>query len=274
LADFHTNGIQDRAIGLELLIDPDLVKINNKLSSRSLEVSEGATINQGLQLDRLTLTEELDLSDTVFNNLVESIDQDLLVRMTDRWKSSLVDDVTARIQEQGIDLKHASIDGQPLLDHGTLNKSITKSSLESVGTLEKLAVNGTVNLSNTLRVYRNRVGINTESPDMALSVWDEEINLGFGKLSKNQAFIGTNRLQSLAIGINRTPMIEIDDKGLTTVKQLKVGRNRIAFEPSLPGYSGTKGDIVINSDFKPDGDRVFAWLCLGDFRWQLIKATA
>jgi hypothetical protein len=107
---------------------------------------------------------------------------------------------------------------------------------------------------------------------MALSVWDEEINLGLGKLSQNQAFIGTNRLQSLAIGVNRTPMLEIDDKGMTTIKQLRVGRNRIAFEPSLPGYSGTKGDIVINSDFKADG--VFAWICLGAFRWQPIKTTA
>ena len=270
LADFHTNGIRDSATELELTVSPGQVDVTNKLVSRTLEVSSGATVKQGLSVDDLSVTDSLNLDRAVFDNLVESVNQDLLSKMTDQWRASLVNEVSDKIKQQGIDLKHASVNGDPLLDNGTLHKSVTKSSLESVGTLERLSVNGLVNLSNTLRVYRNRVGINTESPDMALSVWDEEINLGLGKLAQNQAFIGTNRLQSLAIGVNRTPMLEIDDKGTTTVKQLKVGRNRIAFEPALPGYSGTKGDIVINTDHKPDG--VFAWICLGDYRWQPIKS--
>lgn len=271
LADFHTNGILDQATELELSVWPGRVDVANVLSAQNIDIANGGTVRQGLVVDRLSVTESLDLADPVFADLVDTVGQDLLVRMTEQWRDSLVDHVTHRIQQQGIDIKNASINGHPLLDGGTLHKSVVQSSLEKVGTLENLAVNGTVNLTHTLRVYKNRVGVNTESPDMALSVWDEECNLGFGKLSQNQAFMGTGRLQSLAIGINRTPMIEIDDKGVTTIKQLRVARNRVAFEPSLPGYSGTKGDIVINTDLKSDG--VFAWLCLGAFRWQPLRSA-
>lgn len=271
LADFHTNGIQDQATELELVLAPGKVSVTNVLSAKSLDIADGGTVGQRLTVDQLSVTGSLDLADPVFSAVTDKIGQDVIARMTDQWRDSLIEDVSRRIRQQGIDIKNALVNGQPLLDNGTLHKSVTQSSLESVGTLEKLSVNGTTNLAHTLRVYRNRVGINTESPDMALSVWDEECNLGLGKLSQNQAFIGTGRLQSLAIGINRTPMIEIDDKGVTTIKQLKVARNRVAFESSLPGYSGTKGDIVINTDVKSDG--VFAWICLGAFRWQPLKSA-
>jgi hypothetical protein len=55
------------------------------------------------------------------------------------------------------------------------------------------------------------------------------------------------------------------------VKNLRVGRHRIVHEAEMPGYSGTKGDIVFNSN--PKGDGVWAWQCLGAFRWIPLRTA-
>jgi hypothetical protein len=106
---------------------------------------------------------------------------------------------------------------------------------------------------------------------MALSVWDEEVSVTIGKHKANQAYIGTNREQGISIGVNRKPQIEINADGLTTIKQLQVGLHRISYNPSVPGWSGTRGDIVFNSN--PVADRVFAWVCLGAYKWQTLKSA-
>jgi hypothetical protein len=108
---------------------------------------------------------------------------------------------------------------------------------------------------------------------MALSVWDEEVSISTGKYKQQVGYIGTTRKQGLVVGINRTPAIEISDSGLTTIKQLQVGFFKITHGTEVPNYSGTLGDIVFNSSPSIENP-VFAWQCLGGFRWKLIKAVA
>jgi hypothetical protein len=124
---------------------------------------------------------------------------------------------------------------------------------------------------NTLNVVNKRIGINTESPEMALSVWDEEISVVIGKNKAKQAYIGTNRDNGVAIGVNRVPQIELEVDGMTTIKKLRVGLHRISHDVQVPGYSGTRGDIVFNSN--PGPSNVFAWVCLGGHRWQDLKSS-
>ena len=106
---------------------------------------------------------------------------------------------------------------------------------------------------------------------MALSIWDEEVSVVIGKNKAKQAYIGTNRDQGLVIGVNRLPQIEIDSAGLTAIKKLQVGLHKISHNTAVPGWSGTRGDIVFNSN--PGPDRVFAWVCLGTFKWQTLKSA-
>ena len=115
------------------------------------------------------------------------------------------------------------------------------------------------------------MGINTDAPDLALSIWDEEINLSLGKLKSNTAWIGTSRLQDLAIGVNGIASIMVNKEGLVTVKELRLGRHRISHADQVPGWSGTKGDLVINSD--PKSEAPFGWICLGTFRWQPLRSA-
>ena len=71
--------------------------------------------------------------------------------------------------------------------------------------------------------------------------------------------------------MNRLPQIEIDPAGLTRIKKLQVGLHKISHDVQVPGWSGTRGDIVFNSN--PGPDRVFAWVCLGAHKWQTLKSA-
>ena len=116
-----------------------------------------------------------------------------------------------------------------------------------------------------------RLGINTETPEMALSVWDEEVSVIIGKHKAKQAYIGTSRDSGVAIGVNRVPHIEIDTDGLTTIKKLRVGLHKISHDSLVPGWAGTRGDLVFNTS--PGPDKVFAWVCLGAHKWQTLKSA-
>jgi hypothetical protein len=116
-----------------------------------------------------------------------------------------------------------------------------------------------------------RIGINTRDPEMALTVWDEEVCVLAGKLSQDLAYIGTGRRQSLALGVNRKHHIMIDVDGLITVQQLRIDRWKIGHAAQVPGYSGTRGDFVLNHDPKPEAP--FAWICLGGFKWQPLRSA-
>ena len=182
----------------------------------------------------------------------------------------MVQQVTEKIKIDGIDFDHVTIEGNTLVRDGRLSENITLSSLQTVGTLQRLRVAGEANLNNTLNVITRRVGVNTEEPEMALSVWDEEVSINIGKNKEKQAYVGTGRSQSLAIGTNRSTHIEIDADGMTQIKKLRVGVHQISHADMVPGWSGTRGDIVFNSN---PTDRVFAWVCLGNFKWQPLKSA-
>ena len=164
-----------------------------------------------------------------------------------------------------------TVEGTPLISGNSLNSAITQSNLQRVGTLGSLRVSGETQLTNTLSVVSKRVGINTEEPESALTVWDEEVAVNIGKAKSNQAYIGTSRAQSLSIGTNRVSHIDIDADGMTQIKKLRIGVYQISHSDMVPGWSGTKGDIVFNTSIKED--RVFAWVCLGNFKWQPLKSA-
>jgi hypothetical protein len=124
---------------------------------------------------------------------------------------------------------------------------------------------------DTLSVINHRVGINTTTPESALSIWDEEVSVIIGKHKAKQAYVGTSRDQGLALGVNREPQIEIDTAGLTRIKKLQVGLHKISHDTQVPGWSGTRGDMVFNAN--PGADRVFAWVCLGAHKWQTLKSA-
>lgn len=265
ITNFKTNGIVDRGVKEELIIGNDVVSIENNL------VSKNAKINDTLTVQNLVVKGLINTDNDSWDELATKIASLTLELSTDEWKNHLVNQVLDIAKNGGINFSEVALNGKPIIANNSINSDIVESNLQKVGTLKTLDVSGQANIFDTLAVVNKRVGVNTDQPEMALSVWDEEVSLLSGKLSKNQAYFGTGRKQGLSIGVNRQASIDIDDEGLTAIKKLRIDKHRIAFEPVVPGYSGTRGDIVFNSDPKPNTP--FAWVCLGAFRWQSLKAA-
>ena len=263
--DFRTNGISDQASNIELTVLDGVVVVERDFVAKNIQVEQDLIVNN------LVVSGAINTDNRSWNELKDVISQQVLTATTEQWRQDLVDQVVLQSRTAGINFDSVMIDDQPLIENKTLSTAVVDSHLQSIGTLRNLKVSGAANFGQTMQVAGRRVGINTQDPEMALAVWDEEVSIIAGKLSKQQAFIGTARLQNLAIGVNRTPQIEIDVDGLTTIKQLRVGRHRISHANSVPGYSGTRGDLVLNSDPKPGTP--FAWVCLGSFQWQSLNSA-
>jgi hypothetical protein len=266
IKNFASTGIQDKAGQCELTIMDDMVVVENNLTVKNFQAVDSA------QVQNLVVTGSINTDNQAWQALSSEISQQTLHKLTATWNQELTQQVATQIQQQGISFDSVKIGDTKLIDGAKLSPSITESSLLQVGTLKTLQVKGEAHFNNnTLNVLNKRLGINTDTPEKALSVWDEEVSVVIGKHKTNQAYIGTNRDQSITIGVNREPQIEITTDGVTIIKQLCVGLHRLSHATQVPGHSGTRGDFVFNSS--PGPDRVFAWVCLGGHKWQTLKSA-
>lgn len=259
-------GIEDRSKGTELTLFDNNVVVENTLTAKNLTAIEGLTVKN------LVVSGSINTDNLAWVALSDGVVKRTHDSLTEEWKDTLTQQVGKRIADQGIDFNHVKINGQYVVEGNKLAESITESSLEKTGSLQTLTVLGETHLNKTISVTPKRVGINTTEPEMALAIWDEEVTLVAGKHKDKTAFFGTARRQSLAIGVNKQASIEINEDELTTIKKLQVGVNKFGHGTDVPNYSGVKGDIVFNSNANINNP-VFAWLCLGGFRWKVLKST-
>jgi hypothetical protein len=259
-------GIQDHSKKVELTLLDDNVVVENTLTARDITAVDSVTVKN------LVVKGSINTDNQSWQILADSISQSTLDKLSDQWKQTLTQQVANTIKDQGIEFNSVTIDGVKLVDGNKLSGKITESNLQAVGELKQLVVLGETSLNNTVNVVNKRLGVNTNEPEMALSVWDEEVAVIAGKYKNNNAYIGTSRKQSLTIGINKKPAIEISDQGLTVINQLQVGIHKISHANEVPNYSGSKGDIVFNASPTLNSD-VFAWHCLGGFKWKVIRAV-
>lgn len=266
LKNFVSTGISDQATSCQLTVMDDTTVVENQLTTRNLNVVNVATIQD------LVVRGTVNIDNRSWDSLADGISEKTLDKLSVEWKTLLTDQVAEQIKSKGINFDSVTIGGELLVNNNTLSKNITDTNIKSLGILRTLEVAGESIFNNqTLSVLNKRIGVNTTTPEMALSVWDEEVSIVVGKNKANEAYIGTNRAQGVSIGVNRIPQIEINADGLTRIKQLQVGLHRISHSPQVPGWSGTKGDIVFNSNL--GDDQVFAWVCLGAYRWKTLKSA-
>jgi hypothetical protein len=267
LTEFSSTGIQDQATECQLTITDEDTVVENQLVTKNLRVVNVAVIQD------LVVRGTVNIDNVSWQQLADGISEKTLEKLTEVWKDQLTQQVAERIGTDGISFESIAVCGNLLVDGATLSSTITDTNIQQTGTLRTLDVEGKSTFNNqTLTVDNKRIGVNTNSPEMALHIVDEEVDLTIGKTATNSAYIGTNLAQSVAIGVNRVAQIEISAEGLTKIKQLQVGANRISHATMVPGWAGTKGDIVFNSD--PKDDAVFAWVCLGAHRWKSLRSAA
>lgn len=249
----------------ELVIEKGIVVIKEHLASETLSTDGDVNVGGALTIDGdLAIKGRISLSNPSFQELSQNIKDSAIEALKTDFITETSNNIREQIQD-GLNVKNIMVRGESLVDEDKLSSGITKTAIEELGTLKSLTV------GTELSVDNKRVGINTTAPRSALSVWDSEIEIDIGRRSQNTAQIGTSKAHDLAIVTNNQEQLTIDKDGLVSVGKLRVGRNRIQTHSGTPGWSGAKGDIVFNYNYKPGG--AFAWICLGDYRWQeLISA--
>lgn len=265
------SGIRDTSSGSkELVIMPECVVVENELVSKKIK-NVGNIETDSLRVSDLSVTGTINVDNTSWQNLAESVSEKTFSKMDKRFLTETVDRVLETAKNDGIAFDNIRIGNQPLLDGNKLSDRITETAIEKTGTLKSLSVSGNADFSSTLHVVNGKIGVNTENPDMAVNIWDQEVSISFGKISSDRAFIGSTRKNEIAIGVNKRGDILIDSDGTTTINKLRVGRYSMGHADQVPGWAGTKGDLVFNTSIGKDG--VFAWVCLGEFRWKSLKSA-
>ena len=257
LENFSSTGIDDRATNCQLTILDDTTVIENKLTARSAEIVDDFTVKT------LIVKGSINTDNRSWDELSTKIKNSAVEQITVELQDQLVDQVKQSIKRDGISISDVKIDDTYLLRDNQLSRKITDTNIQKLGRLKDLTV------GETLTVINSRVGINTENPDSALSIWDEEVCVSIGKYKNQEAYIGTNRSHAISIGVNKIPQIQLSIDGITSIDKLQVGQHRIGHCAELPGWAGTRGDVMFNS--APTPDNTFAWVCLGGHKWKVIK---
>lgn len=146
------------------------------------------------------------------------------------------------------------INGQNVLSQDTLGTTVTKSNLKKLGTLESLAVEGTVNIDNFVIYDANtqRLALGTDAPNGTLSLvsWDHEFIVDSTDDAKWK--VGTYTTGALDIVTDDTARISIEANGVVTVHKKAVFNDKVGI--------GVK-------NFTPDADLTVA----GPIRFQEKK---
>jgi hypothetical protein len=191
--------------------------------------------------------------------------------------------------------KGFSINGINVLNATSIGSGVEKSNLRELGQLRSLAVGGDVNINNNIyyAASSRRLGIGTDTPNAAISIADNNIELVLGGTLASTGAIGTftnsdlelvtdnvaritisssgnitlgNKTRApaqvnihgkLAIGVN-TPDPSVD---LHVSGAIKFSNNIHSTGESAPSYgSFTQGDIVWNTKPAPGG--WIGWVCI------------
>lgn len=265
LEKFASTGIKDQATSCQLTIMDETTVVENQLTARSIDAVDSLTVKD------LVVKGSINTDNYSWDALADSISAKTLKQVDEQWRTDLVEQVKQSISSDGIAFDQVKLDDTYLVSGNELSNKITHTNIQQLGALKNLKVLGDSIINDTLVVHKNRIGINTDAPAAALSVWDEEVSIIAGKYKNQEAAIGTNRSQAFNILVNNQQQINIGVDGITTIKNLRVGVHRVGHATDVPGWSGTRGDIIFNSN--PTPGSAFAWVCLGAFKWKPLKAV-
>lgn len=258
ITKFGSTGIDDQATACQVTIMDDVTVVENNLLTRDLTV-KGTTTIEG----DLNVTGTVPESSPLFKNVVEAATNNIATNQS--LLTSFAGKVVSQIKQDGLDLTKILVNGQTAIDGSNLGPSITYSSLQHVGTLSELQVSGETLLSQTLYTTGKRVGINTIEPTQALTLWDQEIEFGFGKQTNGVGIIETPRNHTFILSTNGKNNLTLTPDGATTVNKINMGTMSFSVDDKPPSDNQPKGSVVFNSN--PSLGGPLGWVSLGDAKW-------
>lgn len=249
--NFVSTGIEDVAQSVQLRIEDDGV-IVSEIDATHARIEKLATDH--LQTDALSVT-----SKAVFESDVEITGN---VKITGSIDASTISGISELLESK----ETVNINGKAVLSESRLGNTVLESNLRSVGVLKELQVNGESLLADTLYVSpAGRIGINTDEPTHALSLWEEEVHIIVGKQKQDTAVIGTTRNHELVLQSNNKKSIVLKSNGDVQIDNPILNGKRFSNSDNVPGINGQLGDICWNSH--PSLGKPIGWVCLGGTQW-------
>lgn len=250
VTEFASTGIDDKATSCKLTIMDVGTIFENTLYAPRVEVKGDAVVDGNLIIKGVIPRES-----QTYQNIVADVGN---------IANDTYDRVFAKLQTETLDIAKLTVGHRSIIEGDTLTTAIVNSNLRRVGTLQDLQTSGESLLSETLYTSNKRVGINTMDPSMALSIWDEEIEVGIGKRSQGTAQV-TTRANKMVVGINTQNNITLTADGNVIVPQIKIGNMQFSTSPSTPNFDAVKGTVVFNEN--PSIGGPLGWVSLGESRW-------
>jgi hypothetical protein len=257
---FSSTGIDDRSSAVQMTLLDEAVVFENKMVTMGLEV-KGTTVLEG----DLVINGDIPSHSAIFNRLVEKTVQgtrdELNQELFEKYSQVIFDN----IRTEGLDLNRITLNGTEVIKGSQLNYGIVDTNIQRLGQLQNLTVLGDATMNKTLYVAKDRVGVNTEEPGNALSVWDQEVEIGLGKRSRETAWIGTPRKQNLVIGSGTHDNLVLDNEGGVLVKSFDIDGVRMIAVDAVPNFTAPVGVIAWNR--KPAQGSSIGWVSMGNGAW-------
>lgn len=238
IKNFKSIGIDDQSSQIQLTITDDGIVTTNNISSQNLLVEDNIFTNN-LNVDgEFTVTGKVGHSPAL-NTYITNI------------ASGIVSYEIEENNKKPIDISNKNIvhDNKLILNQDTLGPQIINSNLRKVGNLNELIVSGQALICETLVVTDKKVGVNTESPSGALSVWDEDAEFTLVKHAPKTMFGGTTRVIDFVLGTNNKEQIKLKSDGTIELNgQIRFNGLLINIVDRIPERVGEPGEIAIMHD--------------------------
>lgn len=256
IENFSSTGIKDNASNIKLTVSDNEITVSNKLIAQ--EVHSGhAELGDVTVRGKLTVTGDFAITESLSEMLAEV--------------------GTIAINEyfaKDFDLKDKNVvnNGKLLLNSTTLGPSVVNSNIRKLGLLQNLRVQGAAAINNTMIVGENgRVGINTDSPDGALSVWDEDAEITFSKSSRRTMRIGSNRDGELILGAANKDQLQIKANVIEITEPLRLMGIKFSVLDGIPDHKGEPGEVVYNRLAR--SGQPIVYVCQGNNNWAAVNIT-
>lgn len=260
IKNFGSNGIDDKSTSVQMTLLDQGVVIENKIISLGLEV-KGQTVIEGDLHIKGDVPMDGPFFQRIINNTVDATKKSLDTELFEGYSNTIFE----RIRENGIDLNKITLNGTELVSGSKLSYGITDTNINRLGIVVDLQTTGEALLSQTLYVGKNRVGINTLEPGHALSVWDQEVEVGFSKRERDVAWFGTPREQTMVLSANRKDNLVLNKDGSVVINKLYVGTVELGTSDSTPKDAAPKGSVRFNTNPLPGAPA--GWVSLGNGAW-------
>ena len=252
IKQFNSTGIQDDATSCQLTIVDGMVVIEGSVISRKVKADDAEF--KAVTVDNITIN-RANLGDGIRNDVRRLADE----RIASHDKNDI--DLTDRKIMRGDVL---------LLDETTLGPSVINSNIRRIGTLQDLRVMGDAKFSETMLVSdQGRIGINTEEPAGAVTVWDEDAELTITKNRKRNMFLGSTRNSTISLGIANEERLSINEKEVDISGPIRVMGVKFSVSDTVPDRQGEPQEIVMVRTAAKGQPMLY--ICMGGSAWGVLR---